>query len=134
MGRQSYLKQRNGVWQFRRRFPADIIREGLVERHYAEWSLGTRDRGEAEKRFAVKLLKYRAIVDEARRQLKESETDLHVVQIEVERPLRPVSSLPKNQQIDLIIEWFVEAERIAEKHRNALLDPSDDEVWDGKGE
>jgi len=40
-----YLRQRNGIWYFRRRVPSDL--KGIIEPGRFHYSLGTRNRKEA---------------------------------------------------------------------------------------
>ncbi len=49
----TYLYRRNGVWQFRRRVPADLA--GAIKPNQFYYSLGTKDKSEARLRLSAAL-------------------------------------------------------------------------------
>jgi hypothetical protein len=64
---EMYLYRRNGVWQFRRRVPADLA--GVIKPNHFHYSLGTKDKSEARLRLSAALAESEHIIRKERERL-----------------------------------------------------------------
>lgn len=117
---------RSGVYHFNRRYPRSLVDAGLVPAGTKRVSLKTSDLAEARTKAAIETIKFQNEVEELSARLQGS--DLHGVQTAAtNRSLRPLYALSKEEQKNLVIEWFVEAERIAERDRWETWESNDEE-------
>lgn len=65
-----YLRQRAGVWYFRRRVPSDL--EGVIEPRRFHYSLGTKNRKEALEPYAAALARSEQEISEAREKIRKA--------------------------------------------------------------
>ncbi|MEM9481519.1 MAG: site-specific integrase [Verrucomicrobiota bacterium] len=119
MPRIPHTIQRDGVYQFNVRYPTRLIKGGVVDKTHFKRSLGTKDWRVAKARVARELAKFQFEVERLERKLEASEEP---------NSIRPLSSLSREEQRDVIFEWFIAHERDSERFREEMRS-SPDEVW-----
>jgi len=125
MPRIPHTIKRNGVYYFNFRYPLRLEKAGLTPSH-AKKSLRTKDWREAKQRAIREAAIYSAESERLLQQLNEQESLQHFRK--PRGPLVDLATLPKAEQRDLVLRWFIAMEAEAEIEREAYQE-SRDEDW-----
>jgi hypothetical protein len=114
MPRVAHTIQRNGVYYFNFRYPEPLVRAGVAKTH-VKFSLKTKNWRDAKTKAIREAAFHQAEIERLTQQLEDG-TDLHDRANPGPDPT-PISELSKREQRDLILKWFVEMEKKAERER-----------------
>ncbi|MEM1059861.1 MAG: DUF6538 domain-containing protein [Verrucomicrobiota bacterium] len=122
--KRQHLYRRNGTYYFRLRIPQDLLQaKAYGSKEEIKFSLGTKERHEAERLASTQLVKYEEEFADKRieleeRELRHSRRNGKVATVaKSEAKFRPLSGLSKVEQDDLIMRIFIRLEKGSAKTR-----------------
>jgi len=105
---------RNGTYSFNARYPQKLVKEGKVPSEFNRKSLSTKDHREARKLAARNYTLHLAEIERLEAELEQEQGNSHGRANSV----RAFSALSKSERKDLVLRWFVEQERKADRDRD----------------